>query len=247
MRAKLAGWLAGAALAACASGASATVLDVTYSGMVAAGSNDALGLFGGGSLAGDPFSVTYAFDTTKGSLVVVGTGYQLSGGSFLGGPTPSAGPATVTIDGHAYTVSGGGVDDLLAVDRSGMTTLMESYIPSGAHLTTQYILDNTIAGYTLPFAPSANMSMPFSATGNSHVAYFAVFAPGGTVAEQVLFDSKSPTQVDVTVPGAAAPEPSAWAMLMLGLGAIGAVLRRRPVRRFAEGAARLRLRLIEPL
>ena len=225
MRAKLAGWALGAALAACASGASATILDVTYSGVVAAGSNDVLGLFGGGPLDGDAFSVSYAFDTTKGSLSVLGTGYSLTGGSFLGGPTPSAGPATVTINGHALSVDGGGVDDALGVDRSGMTTLMVSFIPSGPHLTTQYILDNTIAGYTLPFAPSSNMSMPFSATGNSHVAYFAVFAPGGALAEQVLFDAKSPTRVDVTVPGSAVPEPFAWAMMLTGFAAIGAALR----------------------
>jgi hypothetical protein len=236
MRARFAGWLAGAALAAWAPSACATVLDVTYSGVVAAGSEDSLGLFGGGSLAGDPFSVAYAFDTSKGSLLIVGAGYELSGGSFLGGPTPSAGPAIVTINGHAYTVSGGGVDDYLGVDRSGMTTIMDSDIPSGPHLTTQYILDNTIAGYTLPFAPSANMGMPFSATGNSHVAYFAVFAPGGILAEQVLFDSRTPTEVDVTVPGSAAPEPTAWAMLLLGVAGVGGTLRTGRRTRSSAGA-----------
>lgn len=225
MRAFLATWLAGVALAGCASGAAATVIDVTYTGTVAAGSNDPLGLFGGGSLADDPFSVTYAFDTSKGSLLVAGSDYQLSGGSLLGGPTPSAGPAIVSINGHAYTVSGGGVDDLLGVGRSGMTTIMDSFNTSGPHPTTEYILDNTISGYTLPFDPSSDMSRPFAATGNSHVAYFAIFAAGGALEEQVLFDSASPTMVDVTVPASAAPEPVTWSMMLLGLAAIGAAMR----------------------
>ena len=141
----------------------------------------------------------------------------------------------MTINGHTISVAAGGVDDYLGVGRFGMTTIMDSAIPSAPHLTTEYILDNTLAGYTLPFAPSSNMSTPFSATGNAHVAFFAVFAPGAVLAEQVLFNGpNNSTRVDVTVPGSAVPEPLAWTMLLTGFAAIGAALRSRSKARPAE-------------
>ena len=84
------------------------IVYVTYTGTVGIG-YDQTGVFGPAntSLSGDPYTVTYTFDTTKGvTYSSPGENYALGGyGSATGQPSPSLG-AVVTINGHSVSIGG---------------------------------------------------------------------------------------------------------------------------------------------
>ncbi|CAM5797871.1 PEPxxWA-CTERM sorting domain-containing protein [Rhizobacter fulvus] len=119
--------------------------------------------------------------------------------------------------GHTYTLSflmAGAQED----DKFGNTT--DSWrVTFGNQTRDSTIITNTTHGFT----DWISQSMTFTASSTSQIlSFLAVGTPTGLPPVSLL-DGVS--LVDSTVP--AVPEPSSWAMLLAGVGAMGFMLRKR--------------------
>jgi hypothetical protein len=119
--------------------------------------------------------------------------------------------------GHTYTLSflqAGAQED----DKFGDTT--DSWrVTFGGQTQTSALMTNTTHGWT----DWMSQSMTFTATSASQIlSFLAVGTPTGLPPVSLL-DGVS--LVDSTVP--AVPEPSSWAMLLAGVGAMGFMMRKR--------------------
>ena len=105
----------GAAACGFATPASATIVDVTYTGTVSSG-GDSIGVFGLGpdltDLTGFSFVSHYTFDTSVGIIVTSPTLNENQGGSYFGNTSPSI-CATLTINGHTVSITGNDIGYIL--------------------------------------------------------------------------------------------------------------------------------------
>ncbi len=153
-----------AALFLGAPSANAAIVDVTYTGTVAAGF-DQTGLFGSpnGNLAGDSYQVMYAFNTVWGNYYSFPTESNASGGSSVGVLSPSLG-VTVTINGVSVSSNLNGWFDQAYGYNDGVSSSGQyhttSFFNVGPSSTTSNFLSNFVyaANLTIP----ANISSPFS-------------------------------------------------------------------------------------
>ena len=209
---------AGAAMVAglgMAGPASATKYKFTFHGTVEANvpSGDGLGLFGGGSLAGDQATAQFVFDDTRGESL---SGFAVNGHpgtEYIGGPAFGATltdpllSATLTINGMTadfYSPNAGFVGIVpgyyLEADSSG---------PSG----------NPSLGAGLLGAfpdPLANATV----TGSTGGGLFSDCSTPGCTSGDVDY-----TSVDIRV--LSVPEPGVWSMMLLGVAAVGGFARAR--------------------
>jgi PEP-CTERM motif len=211
------------ALAGLSSSASADIITMTYTGTVASvtGGSDTLDLFGGGNITGDDFSVVFTFDTSKGTLT--------SGGSVHSGASGDG-----TFSPTVYTI--GGVSN----------SLVQSIVDSAAGAQTGFngvgdsILNGIIAGHTgastgasiLTGGANSGRIAPDDFTTNSTVVAGCGFCGAGgnlnvggediefTVEKEVTFDTTTAVTSGV-------PEPSTWAMMILGFCGVGFMACRR--------------------
>lgn len=213
-------WLA--AIAACgllaAGQASAEVVTLTYGGSVKSGI-DTGGVFApaGTSLAGDSFSATLVFNGQESANGDIGA----RGGTLTGTANPVT-SATVTINGVELNVPTLGLIENLAVAQLHLTgdvfegaidAFEESSGSPGSGLELQFSRVFTGAITTAPFAFS-------SGAGVDGMLFGPVF--GGSYG--LTITNASSDQLPGIDP---LPEPSTWALLIAGFGAIGAALRRR--------------------
>jgi hypothetical protein len=208
--------LACAALGALLStSAFADIVTETYTGTVSSGFDNA-GFFGSynADLSGLAYTATYVFDTA-----VPGAAQYGSGGTFFtygGGVNTPAVSAAMTINGHTFTTNGLGHAEL---DASNMSSgSFRTYAQANAAFGSQFdnFLETQDPAAPYPTSLSSPFTYTYHAVGTSSA--YGTFKIGGD------WLSLSPTTVTLT---AAVPEPSTWAMMILGFAGVGFMAYRR--------------------
>jgi PEP-CTERM motif len=199
--------------------ASATLIDVIYKGTVHSG-DDEIGLFGpaGADLAGDSFVATFEMDTSKGTNSSTPTANNITGGVFYGTESPMI-AATLEINGKSYTVDGGykgGVES--ALDDPLMPNLQYQHASDAASNSLALEVENAsgASGGNIPF--TIDVPFDFVLTSSDTGSGGAQFHSGGLITGLDL----APTELIYQYPSpGAVPEPSTWAMLLVGFGGLG--------------------------
>ncbi len=228
-----------------AGNAAAAVTVVRWSGYVEGGTDTGVYLPGGGDLTGLPFTYTALVDDavpTPLNYPTPGVVSDIYGGSVYGPGYPSPAAGVMTINGVSSPVTGGFF---------GQQTNQINY--SNAWNNGQYRLiesrtelanpDTGIISYTDLYLIDTLGLLPISWDYHTPAVYVLnAVAPllsasggasGGLTETYVtnLDGSTAHAQAEVIATGlsisSAIPEPASWAMLLLGLGGIGAISRAR--------------------
>jgi hypothetical protein len=225
MKSRLLGALAGAALCSMASQASATIVNVTYQGIVTY-DRDLTGIFGtvGGNndLVGQSYTAKFTFDTSLGTAssnpgpyayqgVYGGTGYATT--SPVTSATVTIGSVTVSIPatyaGQAFAHQN--------TDGSGFGQLDH---------TAQFSTANASL-YSLGVVYAYDGSVPFSLTGPfTYTPTYAGYLRFNDYLYdynlgQTIQDTHVQAKVTSLTVTSGVPEPSTWAMIILGFAGVG--------------------------
>jgi len=201
--------------------ASAATVQVTYTGVVGDSSHDYGGVFGlaGQSLGGQPFTVAYIFDTTRGDILNSPTETQAYGGINLGNASPSLG-ATISINGYSVAIDG---RYLGLISNFSYTVSHQAYeVNSFVNGFVNSYLYNSAYDATSPFPVSLTSPYSYSVIpGTAHAGGFKIDEqfPGGP--ELYAFGDLYPTTLTVTV--SPVPGPNAGAGLpglVFGFGGV---------------------------
>jgi hypothetical protein len=208
--------------------ASATIVDVTYTGTVIS-MFDQFGFFGSQSLVGYPYTATYRFDTSLGGDNNSPNSNYLYGGSFFGIPSPSLG-ALVTINGHTLAIGGNYAFDVLNYSwpgqQSGEAISTEASIDGLGYSADRYVWQNIVSlPGSIPIAIDAPFTYSVAAGDQRSGAVFDSF-PGNAITGNLLPSS-------VTYAIEEAPEPPALVLMASGLGALLWLVRKQARRRAA--------------
>lgn len=233
--------IAAVATLAFARTASAEVFTATLSGTVSGG-GDYTGVFGtaGRNLIGLPISTVLTYDTGRGTTATRANAVSLTGGSSVGA-SPFLVSTRVTIDGVSFDLLGGTSEELtlrasayypgtgqgLIYGTSDYQAYVPNpYVPGGAPaLQARQILSFNLS------APGvvANLTQPFVTVPSSGLVSIGLIAHDYSLANTIVMRADpifTPTQA---VFATAVPEPHAWALMILGVGFVGAWKRRRGI------------------
>ena len=154
------------------------------------------------TLDGDPFSTTFVYDTSLGTSITTANSDTIEGGS-ADSPILSA---TLTAEGKTFAVTG--FDDVSVGIGGGLGI----YAVTADNLST----DRSINVFLYPTGGVPDsLDTPFSGTDPSKgTGTFDVTAGGSAVS----FGNLIPETVTVTL---GIPEPSTWAMMLLGFAGLG--------------------------
>lgn len=231
--------IAALACAAAAGQAQANVYVITTIGHVIEGT-DPNGVFGSPTidLTGVAYKAVYTVtDPLPGAYFYDdGTRYYLEGGSFNGTPSPVS--AKITINGTTKSISGNFGGSVLKQKNYGSSedyflslySEEESIYPSGWKNMT--IEDHTLSSSLGYYWQNAGSYFSHVLTDTDQHSGFLSFSsydyPSGTYpylgygafqADRITIASSSDSII---------PEPATWALMILGFGAIGAAMRRKP-------------------
>jgi hypothetical protein len=199
--------------------ATAAVVTLTYSGTVAAGADD-LGVFGG-DVAGHAFSAAFTFDTDNPARARDGDSDRIDGGTERG--LPSFLTASLTIDGHTAQFTGGAVEAVVLTD--GLVIALSS--DTGAIGPPPDLLDPNVNVINLAIfarTGSLDLEQPAAWIARDSTGYFQLSHTEGDLVTR-SWGALQVAQADTG--GSFTPEPSAWALMILGFGVAGAALRQR--------------------
>jgi hypothetical protein len=195
--------------------AKATIVYVTYTGTVSRGI-DPGNVFGlGANLNGQSYSVLYVFDT--GSFADNHpTENFVFGGTNFGTLSPLVGAAIITIGGVNIDIGGNAVGEIQGIN-NGQGAFSEQL--HRAQDTDGSNVENSIFNFSggLP----ATITTPFVYTVTSSDgggSGFSAFGASGDLPVTTLVVSLDP-------PTSAVPEPSTWAMILLGFAGLGFTFR----------------------
>jgi hypothetical protein len=216
VRTKLAFLAAGAlATVGISSSADAAVFfTATFNGTVGS-VDDVDNVFGGGNLRGAAFQAT--FSTSVPNWMVCGCATSVG---VVGAPPPTPIDATLTINGHtqAFTAAAFGVFGLAYQDSSD-----GNLVAGVSVIDPDFGVEAIVQNYDL-LSPILNGNFVTPVTYHVQQSDFTLgFFSLDANESGDLF----PETIDVsavTIP--ALPEPGSWAMMVLGIGAAGALLRR---------------------
>jgi hypothetical protein len=192
--------------------ASAAIVDVTYTGIVTSGT-DPTGTFGtvGGSYIGDTYVASFQFDTNVGQLLNTPTTTYASG--YLG-----TGPAISS----SVTVNGVTLNQDLTNSYYSYTYATNNGSDFSQHFDTAY--SNSAA------SSHATVSASDTSIPPSIAATFTLNAGPDTTGYMNYIDTNLGTDIEanfVSLTVSAVPEPSTWAMMILGFAGIGLMTYRR--------------------
>jgi hypothetical protein len=222
--------LASTVLALISTSASADIVTETWTGTVSSGVDNA-GFFGGTNLTGAAFTATYTFDTNISGVVNNPPGFFIEGGSAsTSGHLSPAISASLLINGQTFDVPNVNPSDFLselsAVNLNAVTPFQAfAVVVPGSDGSD---LQNSIFTQD-PNAPVlTSLATPFTYTyvpvGNSSNLSSFVFG-----LDDLTLANNTVTLTD------AVPEPSTWAMLLLGFAGIGFMAYRREVKASIDG------------
>jgi PEP-CTERM motif-containing protein len=195
------------------SDARAALVEITYTGSIYNVANnppvsiDGLGLFGaaGADLGGKAVSVAFTFDVTGPALV----GPQ---NNYLNGTVQGV---EITVNGITRTIAGSANSLILNYNDGQSHTHVqhEAYDPGNQYVTAS-LTDNITGAFPL------SLTSPYSFSGPNGTGFFRFQNDNGVTL--ALF---TPTHVEAVV--APVPEPSTWAMMLIGFAGVGYLAYRR--------------------
>jgi PEP-CTERM motif len=205
--------------------ASADIVTQTFTGTVSG--FDPSGLFGGGNLTGNSFTATFVFNTDlSGAIQNVspglpdfsGTEYQTYGGTVYSGPLSPGVSASLLINGHTFSVP----SDAIAATYSVSTRNAPSF---SVHTQVGGIVGSIFNLELFSRDPNApvitSLTTPYTYTyvpvGDDALVVGSFWMDGD-------FFDLSPQTVSLAD---AVPEPSTWAMMILGFCGLGFMVFRR--------------------
>jgi hypothetical protein len=211
MNFKSLGLLAGLGCALISSNASADVVTEIFTGTVTG--LDRFGFFGTANAnLNSTFTATYVFDTSLGTTTTQPQYTYLWGGTF-NAPVPSPlVSAKIVINSHTYSAT---IPTYSAQLRVG-SGYLEAYSlaeNSGSEYFYNYLYSTTVS---TPYP--ASITSPFSYTFQSGDINQSGFFYG---TEQLILHSNTVTLTN------GVPEPSTWAMMILGFAGVGFMAYRR--------------------
>lgn len=222
MKSRLLGALAGATLCLIASQASAVVFDVTISGTMASG-YDTTGLFDA-NVTGQPYTANFHIDTSASGYIdntFFPTEIQYIGG-IAGSNT-----ATITINGHSIS----SFNQTAYFDKySGHFNIRVSNLYyNGTTGNILQLFDFQIADPTIIPDLSQNLNSQVFASAGSHSSYNIYDFSGDfpVLLGQGNFVGGDVTGNAVVTVAGSVPEPSTWAMMILGFAGVGFMAYRR--------------------
>ncbi len=197
-----------------ASASDASIFTATSTGVVTYG-GDSSGLFGPSPVsAGTPFTATYTFDPTQGSLRPEYLPGEVHSGGIVEGAVPGLLTASLTINDVTFNF-----------DTSYLSSLF--YNPSGGHSVTYEVCELGFPSLTCletglnKYANFRHLNNTGSVDGIGYGMFFYNLGSGGTD----LYLRSSHLTVTGDGPDVL-PEPGAWALCVLGFVLVGAMLRR---------------------
>jgi hypothetical protein len=205
-----------------ASPASATIVNVVYKGVVTSG-YDFLGSFGPalGDLTGYDYKASYVFDTMKGISFSDSFLNAVGGGSLFGSTSPVI-SAIVTINGYSVSV-GGALHGYIVGYNNGNSNYQAHYASEFKY--SNDVNDILIINDKLINRIDGNGALQKSIYGpfvyhvlSSDIANGEVYIFHGDV---YAYAYAKLTSLTVSPVSTAAPEPSTWAMMLLGFGGLG--------------------------
>jgi hypothetical protein len=234
MNIKLVSVVAAAVMLGGVSQASAAIMDVTYTGTVSSGT-DTFGLFGiaGASLVGSSWVATYTFDTTLGSPNSSSTENFVTGGTIYGaGSSSPVLSSMITINGVYKAVDGShyGYD----YGSNNGTYSSQYQAAQNYHSGYNEYLTSHIYNYygSLP----ASITTPFTYTVDAKDSQYGNYYLGNGTTSESIYANLATLTVSEHV--GAVPEPSTWAMMLLGFAGVGfAAYRKRKNGTFTMAAA----------
>ncbi|HVK43108.1 MAG TPA: PEPxxWA-CTERM sorting domain-containing protein [Phenylobacterium sp.] len=206
--------------------ASAVVIRIAATGSVNWGL-DVTGVFGtpNQSLSNDPFTFVATLDLSKASYSSYG-GFRtdLYGGDLY--QTPSLGGGVLTINGHSQAIHGQWHSSLLAMfhdDYNFDQQAMQDHLDDGVRYFSNAILFQQSPSYGLFDPLSYELSSGNRCLVKSCIGNFQFYdSLNGDVISSAYGDF-SITSLTIS----AVPEPSTWAVMVLGFCGVGQVLRGR--------------------
>ncbi len=220
--------------------ARAAMYEITYTGMAYEETPDDLGLFSsvGDTVAPSSYTLTYTFDTAQDDTARSSTS---TGPSYISysfqfdqpGSIPTAvlsiGSKSFNFTSYEATLPGSSTD-------VSFTEFDEFIENSNYYLQMDVYLDGN---YGIGFGSYGDMLYNEAGFENGlpvgYGGYLQIINSNGASLEDIDLVPASATTNFPLAPLSAVPEPSGWAMLLFGLGAVGGFLRRRA----RDGSGRL--------
>ena len=189
--------------------ASATIYEMTFQGTVATGTTDVSGLFGsaGANLGDDSYTATYFYNPSIGYVTTPTYAY---GGTAYSSPAQS--PilsAAITINGNTYNLTSSS-STWYAFVEAAPGAVIADFCPTTS-LCSPHLINY---GYPAAVGPSS-LTAVGSYTLNNENSFFVASADNLTLIANSVQIS------------AAVPEPSTWAMMILGFIGVGFMAYRR--------------------
>jgi PEP-CTERM motif len=208
----------GAILLASIGGASATIVNAEFTGFVASGI-DGLALFGpaGANLTDLPFTVDFLYSTDLGIFFQTLTQNDLEGGPSINGAVSPVLKTSLTINAHTFTDIPLN-SQVIAANGDPSLGNQDSYLTqdaSGNEFTFDFISPTTHGDIPL------TIDTPFTFTNVVDTAFGSV-----ALGSQLPSDMLTLTPVTLTLTLPTVPEPSTWAMMLLGVAGLNLLGRR---------------------
>ena len=221
--------------------ASATIIDVTYRGTVSAGGTDDTDFLEiGTNLNGDSYVATFVFNTAVGIDLNGPPTWQAFGGSQIwAGTTSPLISAIVTIDGAPVSINSGGAATVTGISGPNLTSkqqVLVSYTLSTPSIVYDFNSVDVIYGLSGDLPGNLNSSFTYDVEPNDGVDanfLFYEFIPNGAILEHI----QGNVDLSSVTVSAGVPEPSTWAMMLLGFAGLGFAGYRRTKKSDATFAA----------
>ena len=169
--------------------------------------------------------------------------YTILGAASLASATIAS--AAVTVTGATSLTDPNPTLPASIATQDGTTTVTFGLNPTGTSFNSSFTFMNTVAGVYNFLVGTSTPGLMFTNVSVAGGGTTSIFAPPATsviqqfnlpmladTAYTVTLAGTSPVSAgaisgNVTITNAAVPEPATWAMMILGFGAVGMVLRRR--------------------